>query len=605
VFLAGLWASKLIPPLFQEMGAGVILLAFTLPLLFAALVGLWWLAFSRARWWERLAGLAALAIVGTATNLLADTSMRGTGMMFYALPWGVTAMVAALTVLRACRPAVRLAGMTVAVAAALGYWDTLRNDGIWGDFHANLNWRWVPSPEDEFLASRPSEEPIPPANEPLGAVLWPEFRGPDRDGDAPGVVLHADWEEHPPVRRWTVAVGPGWGSFSLAGTRLFTQEQRGENEAVICYDTATGRQRWSREYPGRFWESVGGAGPRGTPTIAGEKLYALGAKGTLVCLDPLDGTVIWQRELETDAGRQAPQWGFSASPLVADGLAIVHAGGAGDKGVLAYDAETGDPRWSVPSGDHSYSSPQRFEEDGRPLVLVLSNAGLTAIDPATGKVAWEFAAPYQGYRVVQPLRTEMGEWLVGTGIGGGTQSIRVTPSGDTFKIEESWSSGAMKPWFNDYVQHEGYLYGFDHTLFGCIDLSDGERMWKGGRYGAGQVLLLPDGDQLLVASETGELALLAATPDDLEELARFTLFEGKTWNHPILVGDRLYARNGEKAVCIQMPVVEGAGEATAERVEDDSREEAADEDGPAPEETPAEETSAEGASEEGTGADEP
>ncbi len=314
-------------------------------------------------------------------------------------------------------------------------------------------------------------------------------------------------------RFWRIKVGPAWSSFAVAGKRLFTQEQRGDNEAVVCYDAETGQQRWVHEYASRFWEVVGGAGPRATPTLHDGHLFALGAEGWLMRLDPLSGVEIWSCDIREDARRKPPTWGFSASPLVVGDLVIVHAGGTGDRGLLAYGSESGELRWSAPAGDHSYSSAQLSDLGGRTCVLMLTNTGLTFVDPDDGKLIGEYEWDFSdGYRVVQPLVFE-DSVLVGTTMGKGTRRVLPTFDEDEFTVEELWSTRNIKPYFNDYVAHEGHLYGFDHNIFTSIDLETGERNWKQGRYGNGQVLLLPDADQLVVLSEDGELVLLRAHPN--------------------------------------------------------------------------------------------
>jgi hypothetical protein len=366
--------------------------------------------------------------------------------------------------------------------------------------------------------------------------------------------VQADWKARPPKQLWQKRVGPGWSSFAVAGDRLFTQEQRGEREVVVCWNADTGEERWAQESPARFFEAVGGPGPRATPTLADGRLYALGAMGILHCLEPLSGEVIWKRDLRTDAEREPPIWGFSSSPLVTSGLVIVHAGGKDDKGVLAYDAKTGDLRWSVPSGDHSYSSAHLAELGGRSMALMLTNTGLAAIDIEHGKIVWEHLWPIEGYRVLQPLLVDTSSFLLGSGMGTGTRRIQLTSDGGDPSTAEQWTAPDMKPDFNDFVAHKGYLYGFDQAVFTCVDLETGKRQWKKGRYGKGQVLLLPNQDQLLVLSETGSIVLLRANPQNLEELAKCQAIEGKTWNHPVMVRDRLYVRNGEQAACFELPV---------------------------------------------------
>jgi outer membrane protein assembly factor BamB len=527
-----------------------------------SLLLLWWLCFSRARWHERLLGLVGLAVVGIGGVTLADQGWRPLDIMRQALPWGATGFAAALIALHRWRSPARTAVALMACLLLVGYWDLVRIDSVWGDKRVSYAWRWIPTAEERFLVHLDQQPTAPPAavaesSEATAATLspdWAGFRGPRRDSHVPGIVLASDWEAHPPRQRWRGPMGPGWSSFCVAGNRLFTQEQRGEEEAVVCLDRDTGAETWVQCGPGRFTESMSGPGPRATPTLAGDKLFTLGGTGLLQCLNPLTGQLHWQRDLRIDADRQPPTWGFCSSPLVVGNVVIVYAGGGGDRSVLAYDILTGEPQWSVPAGDDSYSSPHLARLAGQSCVLMLTNAGLTAIDAAQGKVAWEHAWPSKSQRVVQPLVLDEQSVLLGTGMGGGTRRIEVTLDAGRPAIVEGWTTRDMKPDFNDGVVHRGHLFGFDRNIFACVSLVDGSRKWKGGRYGNGQVLLLPDGEQLLVLTEEGELVLLRADPEKLDELARFKAIEGKTWNHPVLVGNLLFVRNGREAACFEMPV---------------------------------------------------
>src|SRR5207247_10698702 len=204
------------------------------------------------------------------------------------------AFTAALIAVHRWRSPVRVPITFLGTCATSGYWDTVRFDGLWGDVHPVMRWRWEPTAEEQYLANlttRPaSTAPVVIGSgqaEPLGAVLWPGFRGPRRDGVVPGVVLETDWQAHPPKRLWTRKVGPGWSSFAIAGNRLFTQEQRGDREAVVCWNADTGEDQWVLEFAGRFFEAMGGPGPRATPTISDGRLFCLSALGILHCLEPL------------------------------------------------------------------------------------------------------------------------------------------------------------------------------------------------------------------------------------------------------------------------------------------------------------------------------
>jgi outer membrane protein assembly factor BamB len=190
---------------------------------------------------------------------------------------------------------------------------------------------------------------------------------------------------------------------------------------------------------------------------------------------------------------------------------------------------------------------------GLPQILLLSGTGVGSVAPADGSLLWEHAWP--GAPILQPARTSDGDLLVTTNdMSGslGTRRLAIAHGPEGWKVEERWTSRGLKPYFNDFVVHAGHAYGFDGSILACIDLADGARKWKGGRYGNGQLVLLPDQDLLLVLSEEGDLALVRATPDRFTELARVPAIEGKTWNHPALVGDVLLVRNGEEMAAFRL-----------------------------------------------------
>ncbi len=552
--LALLWIFRYLPKLVEDPPLQLLMVAFFGPLICALLILVWWVGASRATWRERVFGLlgfVALAVIGFFAG---DFTIRGFGTLA-AVQWGVCAFVVGLVASRWIRPERRAVIGLAAAALAFGYWALVRMDGVWGgDFKAERSWRWSRTAEDEYLAEREGRNNGSSLDEPLAAPDWPGFRGPGRDGVVPGVILAEDWNARPPRELWRIPVGPGWSSFAVAGRRIFTQEQRGELEAVVAYDAETGAELWAYEYPSRFFEAMGGVGPRATPTLADGVLFTLGAEGLLHRLDPETGAVAWQADLRADSRREPPIWGFSSSPLVVDGLVVVHAGGDGDRGVLAYGVDDGRLRWGAPAGGHSYSSPQLSRVAGESSIPVVTDQGLVLYDPADGSVLWTYEWPINNYRVLQPLVIGESTLLLSTGQGVGTRRLDLRRDGAGLAGAERWTSRGMKPDFNDFAAHQGSLYGFDPNILACIDLETGERRWKGGRYGAGQLLLLPDASQLLVISEKGVLVLVRATPERHEELARMKVFEAKTWNHPVLVGDRLYLRNAREAVALAMPL---------------------------------------------------
>jgi outer membrane protein assembly factor BamB len=581
----------------------------------SAVILLWWLFFSRAPWAERLVALVAIVPAFFVVRPFIHESILGgaMGMLFPVLAVAFAVMPALVlwaVVSRRMSVGVRYVTLVLTFVLACGAWGLVRTDGMKGGGGAQFKWRWTPTAEEKLLAQggdEPKAAPVAvPAAEPPKASAaadaappkpaasatatpaaapgagtspaptgspaapseaarpipartfpraeWPGFRGPERDGVVRGVRIATDWTASPPSQLWRHPIGPGWSSFAVAGDLFYTQEQRGEDEIVACYRLSTGEPVWRHRDRVRFWESNGGAGPRATPTLANGRVYAFGATGILNVLDAATGAAIWSHSAASDVTVKVPMWGFASSPLVVDGVVIVAVSGA----LAAYDQETGKLRWSRPSKGGSYSSPHLATIDGVAQAVLLSSFGAASVAPADGKVLWEYEWKEGGTTIVQPAVTAEGDILINAiaSTGGiGLRRLAVTHDNGGWKVEERWTSRGLKPYFNDLVVHKGHAYGFDGSILSCIDLKDGERKWKGGRYGSGQVVLLDEQDLLLVLSEEGELALVKATPDRFEEVAKVKAIEGKTWNHPVVVHDVLLVRNGEEMAAFRLSPV--------------------------------------------------
>ena len=542
------------------------------PLLCCLLMLIWWVAASRATWKERLLGFFGIVVALVLALFLVDPTMRGPGTSYLTIPMGMFAFALAAILLARRRPLVRTGTALVLALAGFGFSALLRNEGMTGEYQMGLHWRWSQTPEALMLAGIRSEKPATGVNNAsskpadktgqkyataLANPEWPGFRGADRTAHALGPRISTNWAAHPPEQLWKIRVGPAWSSFAVAGQLLFTQEQRGPMETVVCYDAETGREIWKREFEGRFDDPLGGPGPRATPTLADGALYITGATGPFMRLNPLTGEIVWKQDLATIAARKLPMWGFAASPLVTGGLAVVYAGGPGDKGLLAFDAASGALRWSAASASDSYSSPQLNTLLGEPFILAFSNDGLLLVDPATGRERLKHDWKFQQYRALQPCVVADGPILLPTPMTAGTRCIRITKAHDQLVAEELWTSRNLKADFTDLISYQGFAYGNDAGIWTCIDLKTGERKWKGGRYGKGQALLLEKSALLLIAAEDGQVALVAADPNRYTEVASFRALDGKTWNHPVLVGDRLYVRNAQEAAAYKLPLAEG------------------------------------------------
>ena len=530
----------------------------------ALAVVVWWVFFSRARWSERLGSIVLMVVGLFGAWQLRHESMGPLWLIAYAVPGLCFALVAGALAGRRLPDRSRRATLAAAILLACGVWTLVRTTGISGDHVAEFGWRWAKSTEERLVANaspkpaaissvRPAE--LAPARGQPAAGDWPGFRGPGRDGIVRGVRIATDWAAAPPVELWRRPIGSGWSSFAVRGEFLYTQEQRGADEVVACYRAATGEPVWTHRDPARFFESNAGPGPRGTPAISNGRVYTFGATGILNALDAGNGTVVWSRSAAADAedtpsmagGKtKVPDWGFASSPLVVDGVVIVAAAGQ----LLAYDLVTGKPRWVGSADGVSYSSPHLAMIDGVAQVLLVSAAGTASMAPTDGKRLWEHR--WRGFPIVQPALIADGDVLIAAGGESGTRRIAFAHGPGGWTITERWTSKGLKPYFNDFVVHDGHAFGFDGRILACIDLKDGAPKWKGGRYGNGQLLLLADQSVLLVLSEEGELALVQAIPGQFTELARFKAIEGKTWNHPVLVGGLLLVRNGEEMAAFRL-----------------------------------------------------
>jgi outer membrane protein assembly factor BamB len=572
---------------------------------------IWWLFFSRAAWLERIGAIVLMVAAVTITRMFVDESIAGAGQgnLLYVstIPPLSLALVAWAAITRHMTTSTRRAALVVAIVLACVPWTLVRTAGVMGGSGGQYHWRWTPTPEELLLAQEPTlltapaaqpaavsepsasaAAPTVPTSPPVEAnastpvsrsvtpspsersrgideghvttdatstraeerIEWPGFRGRARDGVIRGVEINTDWSSAPPVEMWRHAVGPGWSSFAVQGDLIYTQEQRGEDEIVSCYRLSTGEPVWRHREGVRFWESNGGAGPRSTPSLHNGRVYAFGATGLLNALDATSGKQLWIRNVAEDANRVVPDWGFSSSPLIVNDLVVVAAAGT----LVAYDLASGDLRWKGPRYGGSYSSPHLLSLDGVDQIVLLGGPGVISVTPDTGAVLWEHK--WTPGSIVQPAVTADGDILVNaiaaTG-GTGTRRLHVTRSATGWNLEERWTSMGLKPFFNDLVVHKGHAYGFDGSILASISLDDGTRKWKGGRFGNGQMVLLPNQDLLLVVSEEGEVVLVRAAPDKFTEVARFAALNAKTWNHPVIVGDVLLLRNGEEMAAFRLP----------------------------------------------------
>jgi outer membrane protein assembly factor BamB len=535
--LVAIWAPADSPVSMSKPTVTVITPIFTTLLLL-----LWWLLLSRARWWARLAVLAL--VVGLGWGARRFVEIRGfSGNLVPQIAWQ-----------GAVAPAPELPEATPSPTPTAAAPSPAPPDA--GEA--------VPSEEEKPESESPATGEEAATAEPPGEApsdppspSFPQFLGPDRNAVLRGVHLAPAWDDRPPTELWRRPIGAGWAGFAVADGIAVTQEQREGQGVVVAYDLETGAVRWSHAAGGGFRSTLAGDGPRATPTLHEGRVYAFGVDGVLRALDLTTGGLLFERDVLEENAARAPMHGLSSSPLVTDGLVIVLAGGGNGRSLVAYDAETGVSRWAGGDDEAAYSSPLVATLGGRRQIVVLNLRHLTGHDPTTGEVLWKDRWPDRPEKVSQPVVLEGDRVFASMGYGVGARLVQVArrPDGG-FEADLQWESRRLKAKFTQVVEHEGFLYGLDEGVLVCLDPANGERRWKRGRYGHGQVLLVDD--LLLLQAEDGRVLLIDPNPEELTEVASFQAVGGKTWATPALAGDLLIVRSEFEAACFRLPTEPGA-----------------------------------------------
>ncbi|MCC7375965.1 MAG: PQQ-binding-like beta-propeller repeat protein [Verrucomicrobiales bacterium] len=454
----------------------------------------------------------------------------------------------------------RLSIVALLVLAVVGGRQLVRVDGTTdGRGLPRLVWRWT-EPSVAAIGA-PTNAPASVTSAvaaPSNAKDVPQFLGPNRDGLMTGVGLGRDWTSSPPRELWRQAIGQGWSAFSVVGGRAYTQEQRGEDECVTCYELVTGKLLWSYANRERFSQWQAGDGPHATPTVDRGRVYAYGAKGHLVCLEAGTGQRVWSRSVLTENQLENLEWGTSAAPLLTEDLVVVTGGQTRGPTVLAYRRSDGEMQWKSGTDRASYASPILATLAGRSAILSFNAGTLTAHDPKTGEEIlnqkWGLDGPP---KAAQPVVVGGDRVLVTAGYGMGCELFQVSAEADgKLKLTSVWKNSRLKAQFNSVAVREGHFYGLDDGLLACVSVANGERKWKDGRYGSGQSLIVDD--LVVVQSESGAVILAEAKPYGFRELGRVAALSSKTWNFPTVAGRYLLARNDREAVCYELPMGESA-----------------------------------------------
>jgi outer membrane protein assembly factor BamB len=441
-----------------------------------------------------------------------------------------------------------LVGATVLGAALF------RLRGMTGDMLPIIEFRWAKSTAP---TASPSAAAVTPVTAPqLSEVRsnFPQFLGPERNGNLPELRLHTNWNAHPPELIWKKPIGAAWSGFAIVGNVCLTQEQREGSECVVAWDLRMGNPLWSHSDPVRYHTTIAGEGPRATPTVASNRVFTFGGTGLLNCLDLATGKRLWSHDVVAESGAKVLQWGCTSSPLIVNDLVVVHGGEGVNRSLFAYRLADGKPAWVGGNSDASYSSPVLATLAGSSQVLAFNDGTVSSHDPSTGTTLWE--RPWGNGNVVcaSPVIVSSNRVLFSSGYGVGAELLEISQSETgKFSAKQVWKSIRMKAKFAHLFVRDGFLYGLDDGILACVDLQDGSQRWKEGRYGHGQGLLV--GEHYLLMAESGELVLLRPTQDGPNELARHRVFNTKTWNPIALSGDLLLVRNDREAACLRLTLL--------------------------------------------------
>lgn len=368
---------------------------------------------------------------------------------------------------------------------------------------------------------------------------WPQWRGPNRDGISKETGLLKQWPAGGPPLVWKASgAGGGYSSFSIANGRLYTMGLRGDREYIIAFNVATGKEVWATPH-GSAFRNDRGDGPRGTPTVDGERLYALGGSGDLSCLDAQTGRTIWTMNVLSKFGGSNPQWGISESPLVMGEKVLVNAGGPGAS-IVALKKTDGSLIWKSQSDEAGYSSAIPVEVGGVTHVVFFTGNRALGLDLRNGRLLWEYARPSNDVANIATPVSRGNRVFISSDYGTGGGVVEIKADG---KAQEVYFTKDMRNHHSSSVLVGDHLYGFSSSILTAMRFDTGEIAWRDRSVGKGS-LVYADG-HLYCFSENGVVGLVEATPAAYREKGRFQIQQGSlpTWTHPVVAGGRLYLRD--------------------------------------------------------------
>jgi len=363
---------------------------------------------------------------------------------------------------------------------------------------------------------------------------WPNFRGPDHNGISTETGWVRDWSASAPKIIWKAKVGLGFSAITVADGKAYTTGNTRDVDTVFCFDANTGKSIWKHSYPAPLDAKYYEGGTSATPTVDGDRVYAISKRGLIHCLAVADGKVIWSQDLAAELGAKIPTWGFAGSVLIEGNRAILNVGSTG----TALDKLTGKVLWTSSTDESGYSTPVPFDSDSGRAVMMAIKTDVVAVRVEDGKELWRFPWKTQ-YEVnaADPIRVGNKVFISsGYNRGGGVFDVSSQPP------QEVWSNKNMRNHLASSVYWKGYLYGVDENQLRCVDFETGAVKWTDKVSGKGSVIIA-DG-HLVVLSERGELLVAEPSPEGFKPSARFQAVGGKCWSAPTLANGKFYVRTG-------------------------------------------------------------
>jgi outer membrane protein assembly factor BamB len=394
------------------------------------------------------------------------------------------------------------------------------------------------------------------------AADWPQYRGVNSDGKSTEPGILKKWPSEGPHQVWKRPVNLGFSSFTVSGQKAFTLDQRSiegvEREGCLAIDASTGRELWFQPIAVAKYDGGAGPGdgPRGTPSVDGDKVYAISEQLVVSCFDSATGKVIWSRDLIKEHAGKNISWQNAASPLIEGNLVFVGGGGQGQS-LLGLDKATGKVVWKSENERITHATPIAATILGQRQIIFFTQSGLVSVQPNDGKVLWRHKFPYRTSTAASPIAA--GDIVYcSAGYDVGSMAARVSKEGNEWKTTELWraSGNRICNHWSTPIELNGYLYGmfgFKQHKTGpvkCVELATGKEMWSQNGFGPGNLIAV--GPNLLALSDAGDLVLIDPSPNAYKEMARTHALEGKCWSTPIVSSGRIYARSSTEAVCLDV-----------------------------------------------------